>query len=445
MAAVARVAGIWLLIVICACDQGSWERQSGSRRAAPELNDIAEAYVKTALSFGELDKSYVDAYYGPEQWRHDAQVQQAPISAVRRDAQHLLRELGDVDTLSLTAIELQRHAALTKRVAAMLLRMDMSEGHVLPFDEESRILFDATAPNYSPELFEETLAKLDALVPGEGALADRIDSFRKHFVIPREKLDIVFRAAIDECRARTLRYIDLPDNESFVLEYVTDQPWSGYNWYKGNGFSLIQINTDLPIYISRALELGCHEGYPGHHTLNVLLEQKLVKERGWIEYTLNPLYGPQSLISEGSANFGIGLAFPGTQRRDFEKSVLFRLAGLDPNEADRYYEVRDLLAELTYAGNEAARDYLNGEVDEAAAIDWLVSYTLSSPERAAQRIQFFDTYRSYVINYNLGSDLVGSYIDAMAGDDVEARWAAFEKLLSSPLTPSDLRIAIGSQ
>jgi hypothetical protein len=58
----------------------------------------------------------------------------------------------------------------------------------------------------------------------------------------------------------------LPAEESFTLEYVTNQPWSGYNWYKGHYTSLIQINTDLPVAISRALDLACHEGYPGHHT-----------------------------------------------------------------------------------------------------------------------------------------------------------------------------------
>ncbi len=133
------------------------------------------------------------------------------------------------------------------------------------------------------------------------------------------------------------------------------------------------------------------------------------------------------------------MAFPGEERARFERDVLFPLAGLDPSEADRYYELLGLLEELSYAGNEAARDYLNGEMTGEEAADWLVEYTLTSPERAAQRVEFFDTYRSYVINYNLGEDLVQSYVEREAGGDVEARWDAFERLLSTPLTPADLR------
>ena len=76
--------------------------------------------------------------------------------------------------------------------------------------------------------------------------------FRDQFVIPPNKLAAVFDVAIAECRRRTLLYIDLPANESFELEYVNDKPWSGYNWYQGNSQSLIQINTDLPIFYQQS-------------------------------------------------------------------------------------------------------------------------------------------------------------------------------------------------
>jgi hypothetical protein len=230
---------------------------------------------------------------------------------------------------------------------------------------------------------------------------------------------------------------------------VNDKPWSGYNWYQGQARSLIQINTDLPIFISRAVDLGCHEGYPGHHTFNVLLEKNLVERQGWVEFTLYPLFSPASLIAEGSGNYGIELAFPNDERVRFEKTRLFPLAGLQPDDADRYYALQDLLGQLSYAGNEAARDYLNGDMDREETVQWLVDYTLSSPERARQRVDFFDTYRSYVINYNLGKDLVRRWVERdtagseAAGGQNEAavqsqRWQRFERLLSTPMLPSDL-------
>src|SRR5688500_14834724 len=65
------------------------------------------------------------------------------------------------------------------------------------------------------------------------------------------------------------------------------------------------LNVDLPVYIDRAVDLACHEGYPGHHVYNALLEQHLVRGRGWHEFSVYPLFSPHSLIAEGTANYGI--------------------------------------------------------------------------------------------------------------------------------------------
>ena len=129
------------------------------------------------------------------------------------------------------------------------------------------------------------------------------------FVIPTDKLKDVFNAAIKECRTKTLNHIKLPEQESFKVEYVKDKPWGAYNWYKGNFYSVIEVNTDLPIYIDRAVDLAAHEGYPGHHVYNVLLESNLAKKRNWAEFKVYALFSPQSLIAEGTANYGIANGF----------------------------------------------------------------------------------------------------------------------------------------
>ena len=103
------------------------------------------------------------------------------------------------------------------------------------------------------------------MLPGEDPVAARYIRYRSEFVIPAEKLSAVFAAAIAAGKTRTAAHISLPEGESFVVEFVTDKPWSGYNWYKGHFRSVIQVNTSLPIYIDRAVDLACHEGYPGHH------------------------------------------------------------------------------------------------------------------------------------------------------------------------------------
>jgi hypothetical protein len=314
------------------------------------------------------------------------------------------------------------------------------KGERLSFDDESHALYDAVAPTFPDSHFQAILDRLETRFPGSGPLVERYDAFRRAFVIPRQKLDSVFQRAIQAGRERTLQHVKLPGDEKFTVEYVTNKSWSGYNWYQGGYRSLIQVNTDLPIFIDRAIDLASHEGYPGHHVYNVLLEKNLVKDRGWIEFSVYPLFSPQSLIAEGTANFGIEVAFPGKERVEFERTVLFPLAGLDPTRAAEYYEVQSLVDQLSYAGNEAARRYLNKQIDAAQAAAWLERYALMQHDRAVQRVKFFDQYRSYVINYNLGKDMVRRYIESQGGtaDAPAKRWAEFERLISSPRLPSGL-------
>jgi len=221
---------------------------------------------------------------------------------------------------------------------------------------------------------------------------------------------------------------------------VTGKSWTGYNWYKGNSHSLIQLNIEFPLYIDRAIDVACHEGYPGHHLYNALLEKTLARGRGWEEFTVNPLYSSQSIISEGSANFGIEVVFPGEERAEFEREVLFPLAGLDPSRVEEYYKVMALVGKLNYVSNEVARGYLNGVFDRTKSEQMFVDLALMTPERAAQRVRFIDKYRAYVINYNVGKDLVREYIESRGGtaDNPEKRWEEFIILLSSPRLPSSL-------
>jgi hypothetical protein len=404
------------------------------------MSNLARKYVRLVLAIGQHDQDYVDAYYGPDDIKQGAERAKLTLDAIGAEVKSLQSE---VSAAPAGADELARlrHQYLETQLSAMSARVRMLEGERLSFDEESKALYDAVAPTYPDAHFQAVLDRLEKRFPGSGSLVERYDAWRRAFLIPREKLDTVFQAAIGACRERTLAHVKLPADEHFTVEYVTNKSWSGYNWYQGGFRSLIQVNTDLPIYIDRAIDLACHEGYPGHHVYNALLEQHLVKDRGWIEFTAYPLFSPQSLIAEGTANFGIEVAFPGRERVAFEQATLFPLAGLDGRRAAEYYEVMALVDQLSYAGNEAARRYLDGQIDAAAATAWLERYALMPHDRAAQRVRFFDQYRSYVINYNYGKDLVRTFIESRGGtpEHAERRWQEFETLLSSPRLPSGLR------
>jgi hypothetical protein len=403
----------------------------------------AEAYVRLVLALGRHDENFVDAYYGPPALREDAARAAWSLFDINKRAAVLEVDLRRLPPIAEGAPDAElmrlRRAYLARQLNALRARVAMLQGKRFPFDEESRELYDAVAPRHDEAAFQATIDAIGAKVGGSGDLPARYAAFRQAFVIPPDRLDAVFTAAIAECRRRTTAHVALPEGETFTVAYVKDKPWSGYNWYKGSFTSLIEVNTDLPVFIDRAVDLACHEGYPGHHVYNALLERHLVRDRGWVEFSVYPLFSPQSLIAEGTANYGIQVAFSDAERRRFERDTLFPLAGLDPERVDEYYDVIALAKALTYAGNEAARGYLDGRMNAARAADWLVRFAMNTPAQAAQRVKFFDTYRSYVINYNLGEDMVRTYVERHAGDDPEKRWAVFAALLSSPRLPSNLK------
>jgi hypothetical protein len=406
--------------------------------ARDSLDSIARDYVKLQLAIGEKEEGYIDAYYGPPEWQAEVKTVAATPAALTQRAAVLTVRLKSIADARLDPMERRRRDFLLAQLKAASTRLAMMQGAKFAFADEAERLF-GVRPELKPlSAYDPVLARIERLVPGKGPLSDRVDAFQERFTIPRDRLDNVMRAAIAECRRRTVEHIALPAKERFTLEFVTGKSWGGYNWYKGDSNSVIQINTDFPVRIGRAVDLGCHEGYPGHHVYNMLLEEKLAKARGWVEFTLYPLYSPQSFIAEGSANYGKDLAFPADDRLRFEASTLYPLAGLPAAEAAAYASLQEALQDLAGARFTIARDYLDGRIDRARAIELARKYQLVSKARAEQSIAFTDQYRSYVINYGLGQDMVLAAIER-AGPTPAARWAAMEKLLSEPTLPGDLQ------
>ena len=409
------------------------------------LDTLALDYVVLQLAIGEKEDGYIDAYYGPDELRERAVTElgakdEAQLEVLAGALQRRIAPYAD-DGIEGTSMQERRARFLEAQLVAATTRLRMMQGAELSFAEEAKGLF-GVEPELPPlASFDGTLVEIEALVPGDpaadGPLWQRLDAYYAQFDIPKDRLQPVFDAAIAECKRRTLERITMPEGESFTLAFVTDKPWSGYNYYQGDFASKIEVNTDLPIRLDRAVDLGCHEGYPGHHAFNALLEKNLVRDRGWTEFSVYPLYSPQSLIAEGSANYGIELAFPGDEQVAFETRVLAPLAGLSSERLAEYAALRGALRALGPARYTIASDYLAGRITAERARDLLQTYQLVSPERAAQSLRFIDTYRSYIINYGLGRDMVREWIER-GGADAATRWRRMETLLSEPSLPSDL-------
>jgi hypothetical protein len=426
--------GAWLgllLLFVGAC--ASTPAVEAPSATGDSLDAVARDYVRLILEIGEREPGYVDAYYGPPEWQAEAQAAPRTVPQLSQGAAGLRQRLEAIEPGADPTVR-QRKRYLLAHVSAASARLRMLSGERMGFADEAEALF-GVRPELPPlSRFEPVIARIDALVPGEGDLAARVAEFRQGLVIPPDRLDAVMRAGIAECRARTVRRIRLPEGENFTLDFVTDKPWSGYNYYLGGAQSRIEINTDLPIFIDRAIDLGCHEGYPGHHVYNALLEQTFVRERGWVEMSVYPLFSPMSLVAEGSANYGIDLAFPGAENAEFQRRVLFPLAGLDPARAGAGAELSALTRQLARAEYTIADDYLSGRADRETTIVRMQRYLLSPRDRAEQRLRFIDTYRSYIINYGLGRDMVQAWVERQGPD----HWAGMRTLLASQILPVDL-------
>lgn len=407
--------------------------------AAPVMSiaDISDAYVRLTLEAGTHEAEYVDAYYGPAALQAAAKANPRSLAQLIAEARALTVAVDAALPSIKGEADRRRAVALRGMLIAADTRLQMLQGRTFAFNDEAEGQF-ATVPDLKPLAhYDGILANLEAMIPGEGPLAARVDAFNERYVIPKDRLQRVFDAAIAECKRRTAQFINLPAGETFVMEFVTGKTWSGYNYYKGNYKSLIQINTDLPIRISRAVDLGCHEGYPGHHVLNLMVEERLARKKGWKEYEVNPLYSPTSVLSEGSANYGIDLAFPAVERLAFERDILYPIAGLDPNSAEAFWKMQQMTEALSGARLTIAKMYLDGAVTRPQALELTQKYLLLSPARAEQSVKFTDHYRSYVINYGWGKDLVRAYIERGNPDPTE-RWRRMEKILSEPTAPADL-------
>jgi hypothetical protein len=421
---------IALLITIAACDQHD------GVSAESQLNSVAERYVRLALALGEHDEDYVDAYFGPADWRESARANPVSLQEIVGAAEQLAARARAIDIAAEDPLMLLRQDFLASHLESLAAIARMRDGEPLTFDQESKAVYGFVAPTFATEYYAQALAEIDALLPGDKPLHERVYAFRQQFRVPRDKVEAIVRASIDECRARTLARMDLPEGESFELEMVTGQPWGAYNWYLGNGQGLIQVEASRPKSIGSSIRLSCHEGYPGHHTFSTLLDYNFRQARNWVEFSVLPLFSPQGIIFEGSGDIAARVAFPGASRNAFLRDTIMPIAGIESADLEAADRLGKLTRKIQYAGIEAARKYLDGDWDRAQTQDWLLRYALVAPEDIDAWFAFTDRYRAYNINYVLGEDLVAAYMRRENPDgDNDGDWRALAKLLSLPPTP----------
>lgn len=390
-----------------------------------EPQDIARDYIRLGLALDRHVDGFADAYFGPEEFREEAQ-QGPPREPARLadDADRLL------ERVAADGLDPQRARWLTAQLSACRTVAGRLAGEAPTWEEEVERCFGIRPARVSEERFREAHALLDDALPPGGSLRDRYAAWIDAQLVPPERLVEAAQRVAALLRDATRELVDLPVEEGFDLELAEDVPWLAFNFYLGGFRSRVALNRGQPIWAPWLVDVVAHELYPGHHTERVVKERRLVRERGFLEETIVLALAPQALVMEGIAMLALETAL-GQEAHEPAAERLRPLGlGYDVEGAARVQRAEALLEEV---GLNAARMlHQDGrpveEVREYAAT-WSVK-----PAAVVDHIVEFvrdPTWRTYIATYSCGLTLCRRYVDGSR--------ERFATLLSEQLTPAELQ------
>ncbi|MDQ5819848.1 MAG: DUF885 domain-containing protein [Actinomycetota bacterium] len=382
---------------------------------------LPERYVQLGLRLGRHLDGLVDGYFGPPELKDAVDAEEpAEPDALQEEATALLAELADWDDP-----DRQRRRWLTAQVEGLVCVAELVGGVEVPWREAVRRCYGIDVQPVPEEQFAAAHELLDAALPGDGELAERIRAWQRSQEVPAELLVPALDALIELLRSETEALVELPDGERIDTEIVTGEPWSAYNWYLGDRKSHIQISTDFPIRSYFLAELVAHEGYPGHHTEHSCKEARLLGELGRVEHSILLIHTPECLVSEGIAQVAIEQALGD----DWPGGAAAALRPLSiPFDADTaravvhaYHHLDDLPVNVAYFVSEEGWS-------EEQAVAYQQRWALSEEERARKSVAFamHPVWGIYVPTYAHGYRLVRSAA------------LPFRRLLTEPITTADL-------
>jgi hypothetical protein len=390
--------------------------------------DLPLEYVRLGLRFDRLEEGFVDAYTGDPRVRAAVQDEPAPTAHQLRDQARAL--LGELDAAALPA---DRAAFLRGQLTGLECTARKMSGEPVGFLDEVRSYFQVDVELGDPAGYAAAHAELEQLLPGTGSLAERFADYRTGEECPPGRLDEAVHALSSALRDEVRDRYGLPEAETVRYEVVTDQPWSGFNYYEGDFRSRVAINADLPHRLSHLPHLVAHESYPGHHTEHCRKELGLVSKAGRVEHTVFLVNTPECLMAEGLADLGID-ASVGEGWGPWAAEILADLGlRLDGEHAER---VAAAAAPLNRVRQDAAilLHDRGADADEVAA--YLQRWSLVSAERARQQLRFLThpLWRAYISTYVEGYDLLARWLSARPATQPVAE--RFVRLLDEPLTPA---------
>jgi hypothetical protein len=407
-----RWIGMGAAIVVAAILLGTWiwVAPPHIRADSPDeaLERSARRFVRLGLALRQIAPEEIDGYFGPPPSEAPGDTSTPRLATLDGEIGQMIEALRALpasarrDRLLLRAQRLRTLIGLIERPGSM------------PFEEEQRRLYGIATPPLDRAAFARARDELDRLLPGEGLLGQRVEAYRRSLIVPEASRPALFARALAECRRRTQQHWSLAADEQLEVEWTgaVDAAW---HTYQGQYRSTLRVNPQAVAFIGSAVDVACHEGYPGHHAQFVLAEMGGLH----VEDRLVFLRSAGSALREGAAEYGVSLVFPPGERIAFERDVLFPMAGLPPAEAARFERVRQLSYALAPAALPILRAYRDGRMDGDMAADALEREALIASPRAL--IAFVDALGAYSAGYTAARVQVQRAV-AQPSATVGAQW-----------------------
>jgi hypothetical protein len=398
---------------------------------------IVEEYIRLALAINEHLPGYVDSYFGPAEWSREAQqAGKVPLSDLTQRVDQLGREVS-----RLSDWDMQRQDFLIHQIGAMQMTLRLLAGENVSLVEEAQALY-AIQPAWKDEAYFIAYQKwLDESLPKGGSLRERLEHWQTSIEIPIETTRKLLPFLTSTFRELAHRKFRLPDDESFSVEFVSDQPWMAYNHYLGEYKSRIEINADLPMQAHGLVITIAHEGYPGHHTELCMKESRLVRQMDYHEHLLTLINSPWCVIAEGIATSALATLLTDQELEDFYREEILPRAGMTHLDVKTLLGISRAERKIRELWGNAAFMLHDQKKSTEEIVDYLRKYELSTEKEANRAIQFMSgpLDRSYIFTYTAGYDLLEELFSIADRDQY------FGRLLEEPVTPGQIREWIKSE
>lgn len=194
------------------------------------MNSIAQTYIELALAVDMHIEGYVEAYFGPPEWKAQVQARgKRAVDELAHDAASLastIDQSADMDS--------QRRDFLARQVHAIQTSLRVLQGEKLTLAEEAEGVYDIKPEWVDEASFQQAHDTLNELLPPGDSLIKRMAAWRKSIEVSYAQIEALFPIVIDHLRALTREHFPLPVDESFTLQPVT--PGQIRSWIEGASF-----------------------------------------------------------------------------------------------------------------------------------------------------------------------------------------------------------------